>query len=76
MQNVKLVAKPVHNPRTGYNAEMWAALQSVKGIKTGVTVATLHSQLMAAVPSQSPAHCTAHIKYWLRQKAVLTTVAK
>ena len=77
MQNVKLVAKPNHNPRTSYNLAMWQALQKVSGINSakGVPVATLHAALMEAVPNQSAGHCTAHIAYWLRQKAALQVVA-
>ena len=77
MQNVKLVAKPNHNPRTSYNLAMWQALQKVSGINSakGVPVATLHAALMEAVPNQSTGHCTAHIAYWLRQKAALQVVA-
>lgn len=71
-QNVMLVKTPTHAPRTGYNHAMWQAVLNCKGIATGVPMATLHKHLLAAVPTQSPQHCTAHIKYLLRQKAALT----
>tara|TARA_R110000824_G_scaffold203873_1_gene388546 strand:- start:178 stop:414 length:237 start_codon:yes stop_codon:yes gene_type:complete len=75
MQNVKLVATPNHTARTVYNQQMWAALLAVPSIKTGVTIAALHAALIAAVPNQSVGHCTAHIRYLLRQKAALQYVA-
>jgi hypothetical protein len=71
---VKLAANATHNPRTGYNQQMWQAVQGCKGIATGVTIANLHQHLMAQVPTQSPHHCTAHIKYLLRSKGALVTV--
>jgi len=79
MQNIKLVIKLVkganHAPRTGYNVAMWAAVNNCKGIATGVPMATLHSHLLAQVPTQSVGHCTAHIKYLVRQKGALALVA-
>ncbi len=63
-----------HAPRTGYNAAMWAAVATAPGIATGITFAALHAHLLAQVPGQSPQHCTAHIKYLLRQKAALVVV--
>ena len=75
MQNVILVKGANHAPRTGYNLAMWAAVATCKGITTGVPMATLHAHLMAAVPTQSVGHCTAHIKYLVRQKGALALVA-
>ena len=75
MQNVKLASKATHNPRTGYNLAMWQAVQSCKGIATGVPMATLHAHLMAQVTNQQPSHATAHIKYLLRSKGALVAVA-
>lgn len=64
-----------HAPRTGYNLAMWQAIAAVPNIAQGVTFANLHAALMAAVPGQAPHHCTAHVKYLLRQKGALITVA-
>ena len=77
MQNVKLVKGANHSPRTSYNQAMWAAVTSCKGIATGVAVSALHAHCMAQVPTQSVGHCTAHIKYLVRQKGALayTTAA-
>lgn len=73
MQNtkVKLAKTVTHAPRTGYNLAMWQAVQSCKGIQTGVPMATLHAHLLAQVPAQQPSHATAHIKYLLRSKGAL-----
>ncbi len=69
---VKLSSKANHNPRTGYNQAMWAAVQSCKGITTtGVTMQALQEHCMAQVPEQQPSHATAHIKYLLRSKGAL-----
>ena len=75
MQNVKLVKGANHAPRTAYNQAMWDAVTNCKGIATGVPVAVLHAHCMAAVPTQSVGHCTAHIKYLVRQKGALAYVA-
>ena len=69
---VKLATKPVHNPRTGYNKAMWAAVQSCKGITTtGATMQALQKHCMEQVPEQQPSHAGAHIKYLLRSKGAL-----
>ena len=75
MQNIKLVKGANHSPRTAYNQAMWAAVQAMPKIATGVTVAALHAHCMAAVPTQSVGHCTAHIKYLVRQKGALAYTA-
>jgi len=72
--NLALSKTATHAPRTGYNAAMWAAVASAPGITTGIAFAALHAHLLAQVPGQSPQHCTAHIKYLLRQKAALVVV--
>ena len=72
--NLALSKTATHAPRTGYNQAMWAAVNSAPGIATGITFAALHAHLLAQVPGQSPQHCTAHIKYLVRQKAALVVV--
>ena len=75
MQNVKLVKGATYRGGTVYNIAMWAATQQCKGIANGVPIAALHAHLLAAVPGQSVGHCTAHIKYLVRQKSALALVA-
>ena len=75
MQNIKLVKGASHAPRTGYNQAMWAAVIAMPKIGSGVPVAELHKYLMEQVPTQSKGHCTAHIKYLVRQKGALQFVA-
>ena len=70
------MAKTVtHAPRTAFNASVWAAVQSCKGINTaaGVPFATLQAHIVQQAP-QSPHHATAHIKYLLRSKGALVAV--
>ena len=68
---IKLAKQVTHGPRTGYNLAMWQAVTSAPKIATGITFAALHAHCLEQVPSQSPQHCTAHIKYLLRQKGAL-----
>lgn len=70
-QKIKLAKVVNHAPRTGYNLAMWQAISACPDIAKGVPVADLHKYLMDAVPTQSVGHCTAHIKYLLRQKGAL-----
>ena len=75
MQNVKMAKTVTHAPRTAFNASVWAAVQSCKGITSpaGVPFATLQQHIVAQAP-QSPHHATAHIKYLLRSKGALVAV--
>ncbi len=77
MQNVKLAKQTTHAPRTQYNAAMWQAVQSCKGISTaaGVPVATLVQHCVAQVPAQQQSHALAHVKYLLRSKGALVAVS-
>ena len=77
MQNLNLaIAKAAsHAPRTGYNLAMWQAVTSAPNIAKGIAFAALHKHCLEQVPGQSPQHCTAHIKYLLRQKGALVAVS-
>lgn len=77
MKNVALAKQTTHAPRTQYNSDMWAAVQSCKGINTaaGVSVQALVAHCMEQVPAQQPSHALAHVKYLLRSKGALVAVA-
>ena len=75
VSKVKLVKSAAHAPRTAYNQSMWVAVQACPNIGTGVAMSVLHAHCLKQVPGQSVGHCTAHIKYLVRQKGALALVS-